>query len=299
MQQSPQVVADLNLAERIAHENYYQTVFRRFRRHRLGYISLLFLGVMLVLILLVPLISPYGANIVTREFSQPPSTAHWLGTDQAGRDMLTRVMTGAGVSLFVSLMATLISTAVGVVIGLTSGYFGGAYDSFIMRFTDVVMSFPYMLLILVAAAIFGPGMWNIIWIMGFVNWPGMARMVRSNVMSLRGVNYVQGAQVAGMPTPYILFKEILPNTIAPVLIYATSVMAQTMLDEAALSFLGMGVQRPTASLGNLLNVAQSFTILEDRVWMWLPPGIVTILLVVAVNFIGDALRDAFDPRNLQ
>ncbi len=287
------------LADKIAHENYYQTVFRRFKRHKLGYVSLIFLFITLILIIVVPRISPYGPNQITGSFRQAPSAAHWFGTDREGRDMLTRVFTGAGVSLFVAFLATLISSVVGVVLGLISGYFGGWFDTVIMRITDVVMSFPYMLLVLVAAAIFGPGMWNIILIMGFVNWPGMARMVRSNVMSLRKSNYVLGAQVAGMPNRYILFKEILPNTIAPVLIYATTVMAQTMLDEAALSFLGMGVQPPTASLGNLLNVAQSFSILENYVWMWLPPGILTVLLVVAVNFVGDALRDAFDPRNLQ
>ncbi|NCC84124.1 MAG: ABC transporter permease [Clostridia bacterium] len=290
---------DRSLAERISHETYYQTVFRRFRRHRPGFISLIFLGLMLLLIAVTPLLSPYGPNQITSAFSAMPSAEHWLGTDQVGRDMLTRLMTGSGISLFVALLATVVSTLLGVLLGLAAGYFGGWIDIIIMRVTDIVMSFPYLLLVLVAAAIFGPGMWNIVLILGFVNWPGMARLVRSNVMSLRGVNYVQGSQVAGMPTIYILFKEILPNTIAPVLIYATSVMAQTMLDEAALSFLGMGVQAPTASLGNLLNVAQSYTILETKPWMWLPPGLMTILLVVAVNFIGDALRDAFDPRNLQ
>ncbi len=189
-----------SLAEKIAHETYFQTVFRRFKRHKLGFVSLIFLAVMLVLIFLVPLFSPYDPNGLTSAFSAPPSAEHLLGTDQVGRDMLTRLFVGARVSLFVAFMATAIATAVGIVLGLVSGYFGGWIDIVVMRVTDMVMSFPYLLLVLVAAAVFKPGMWNIILILGFVDWPGMARLVRGNVMSLRQANYVQGSRVAGMPT---------------------------------------------------------------------------------------------------
>lgn len=166
-----------------------------------------------------------------------------------------------------------------------------------MRFTDMVMSFPYILLVLVAAAIFRPGLWNIILILGFVDWPGIARLVRGNVLSLRETNFVKGAIVAGMPVRHILFSEILPNTVAPILVYATSVLALSMLDEAALSFLGLGVQPPAASLGNMLNGAQSLTVLTKQPWLWLPPGILIVVLVMAINFIGDALRDALDPNS--
>ena len=132
-------------------------------------------------------------------------------------------------------------------------------------------------------------------ILGFVDWPGVARLVRGNVLSLRETNFVKGNVVAGMPLRHILFSEILPNTVAPILVYATSVMAISMLDEAALSFLGMGVQPPMASLGNMLNGAQSITVLTSQPWLWLPPGIMIVVLVVSINFVGDALRDAFDP----
>lgn len=165
----------------------------------------------------------------------------------------------------------------------------------IMRFTDMVMSFPYILLVLVSAAIFRPGLLNIILILGFVDWPGIARLVRGNVLSIREMNFIQGDRVAGMPKHYILFSEILPNTVAPILVYATSVIAISMLDEAALSFLGMGIQPPQSSLGNMLNGAQSISILTSKPWLWVPPGLMIILLVVSINFIGDALRDAFDP----
>lgn len=270
-------------------------VIKRFHKHKLAVVSLFFLLIMILLALLAPIISPYNPNQVSTSFSAPPSLKHWLGTDQIGRDMLSRLLYATRISLFVGLAATVISTIIGVILGLVAGYFGGMVDIIIMRITDTIMSFPYILLVLVAASIFGPGLWNIILILGFVDWPGAARLVRGNVLSLRESNFVKGNVVAGMPNRYILFSEILPNTIGPVLVYATSVFAISILDEAALSFLGMGVQPPTASLGNILNGAESITILTSKFWLWVPAGVLIILLVVSINFVGDALRDAIDP----
>lgn len=279
--------------------SYLRTVGRRFMRHKLGVISLYFLCVLVLLALLAPWITPYAPNKLAGKFSAPPSAQFLLGTDQVGRDVLTRLLYATRISLLVGFASTAIATAIGVVLGLVSGYFGGWVDMIIMRFTDMVMSFPYILLVLVAAAIFQPGLWNIILILGFVDWPGVARLVRGNVLSLRETAFVQADVVAGMPTRHTLFSEILPNTLAPILVYATSVVALSILDEAALSFLGMGVQPPTASLGNMLNGAQSITILTTKAWLWVPPGVLIILLVLSINFIGDALRDAVDPRNIR
>ncbi len=279
-------------------QSYFHTIGRRFLRHRLAVISLFFLTALILLALLAPVISPYDPNKIVGKFSAPPSAQFLLGTDQVGRDVLTRLLYATRISLLVGFASTAIATAIGVVLGLVSGYFGGWIDMIIMRFTDMVMSFPYILLVLVAAAIFQPGLWNIILILGFVDWPGIARLVRGNVLSLRETTFVQANIIAGMPTRHILFSEILPNTIAPILVSATSIIAISILDEAALSFLGMGVQLPTASLGNMLNGAQSITILTTKPWLWVPPGMVIILLVLAINFIGDALRDAVDPRNI-
>lgn len=278
-------------------ESYFQTVFRRFRRHRLAAVSLVILIILGAAALLAPVIAPYDPNEIVGGFSNAPDREFWLGTDQIGRDVFSRLLYAMRVSLLVGILATLISTAVGVVLGLIAGYFGKAADMIIMRFTDMVMSFPYILLVLVAASIFRPGMWSIILILGFVDWPGIARLVRGNVLSLRETNFVKGNIVAGMPLRHILFSEILPNTVAPILVYATSVLALSMLDEAALSFLGMGVQPPTASLGNMLNGAQSLTVLTKQPWLWLPPGLLIVVLVMAINFIGDALRDALDPNS--
>lgn len=280
-------------------ESYFQTVFRRFRKHHLAMGSLIILAVLGAAAILAPVIAPYDPDAIVGPFSGAPSAEFWLGTDQIGRDVLSRLLYAMRISLLVGVMATLISTVIGVLLGLLAGYFGGVTDMIIMRFTDMVMSFPYILLVLVAASIFKPGMWNIILILGFVDWPGIARLVRGNVLSLRETNFVKGNIVAGMPLRHILFSEILPNTVAPILVYATSVLALSMLDEAALSFLGMGVQPPTASLGNMLNGAQSLTVLTSQPWLWIPPGLLIVILVIAINFVGDALRDALDPNSEQ
>ena len=278
-----------------ANETYMQTVMRRFRAHHLAKISLVILVVVGLAALFAPVVAPYDPDAIVGTFSGAPCKEFILGTDQIGRDVFSRLLYATRISLLVGIRATVISTVIGVVLGLIAGYFGGVADMLLMRFTDMVMSFPYILLVLVAAAIFKPGLWSIILILGFVDWPGVARLVRGNVLSLRETNFVKGNVVAGMPLRHILFSEILPNTVAPILVYATSVMAISMLDEAALSFLGMGVQPPMASLGNMLNGAQSITVLTSQPWLWLPPGIMIVVLVVSINFVGDALRDAFDP----
>ena len=278
-----------------ANETYMQTVMRRFRAHHLAKISLVILVVVGLAALFAPVVAPYDPDAIVGTFSGAPCKEFILGTDQIGRDVFSRLLYATRISLLVGILATVISTVIGVVLGLIAGYFGGVADMILMRFTDMVMSFPYILLVLVAAAIFKPGLWSIILILGFVDWPGIARLVRGNVLSLRETNFVKGNVVAGMPLRHILFSEILPNTVAPILVYATSVMAISMLDEAALSFLGMGVQPPMASLGNMLNGAQSITVLTSQPWLWLPPGIMIVVLVVSINFVGDALRDAFDP----
>ncbi|MGN0778789.1 MAG: ABC transporter permease [Aristaeellaceae bacterium] len=275
----------------------WMPILRRFCRHRLAVVSLFVLTVLVVMAVLAPLIAPYSPTKPTGGFSKGPNAAHILGTDQVGRDVFSRLLYAMRVSLLVGFLATVNSTIIGVVLGLISGYVGGWVDKALMSLTDMVMSFPYILLVLVAAAIFEPGLWTIVLILGFVDWPGVARLVRGNVLSLRETNFVKSARTAGMPGRFILFSEILPNTLGPVLVYATSVFAISILDEAALSYLGMGVQPPTPSLGNMLGGAESLSILTTKPWLWLPAGLAVILLVTCINLVGDALRDALDPRN--
>ena len=275
-------------------ESYLHSIIRRFTYHKRGAFCFCLLAVFIVLAIIAPLIAPYEPTEISASFAAPPSAEHWLGTDQIGRDILSRLLYGMRVSLFVGVMATLVSTVIGTVLGLISGYFGGVADMIIMRIADMLMSFPYILLVLVSAMIVGPGMWNIILILGIVDWPGVARLVRGSVMEIRSSDFVHSSEIAGMPRRYILFSDIMPNIISPVLVFASSVMAQSILDESALSFLGMGVQPPQASLGNMLNDAQSLTVLTSMPWLWLPPGVMIILIVVCVNFVGDAFRDAID-----
>ena len=278
-------------------ESYGQMVWRRFRRHKLAMVSLVILILLGCMALFAPVIAPYAQNESAGPFGAAPSPDFWLGTDQIGRDVFSRLLYGMRVSLLVGILATVISTVIGVVLGLLAGYLGGFVDMVIMRITDVIMSFPYILLVLVAAAIFSPGMWSIILILGLVDWPGIARLVRGNVLNLRESNFVKSSILAGMSKGHILFSEILPNTIAPILVHATSVLALSILDEAALSFLGMGVQLPAASLGNMLEGAESLTVLTKQPWLWIPAGALIVILVMAINFVGDALRDAVDPNS--
>jgi len=271
--------------------------WKRFKKHKLAVLGLWFLAIVTICAIFASWIAPYGPNEITSSFSAAPTWQHWLGTDQVGRDVLSRVIYAARVSLAVGIGAVVISAVIGTVLGLVSGYFGGWVDGIIMRVTDMFMSFPYIMFILVVASIVGPGLTNIIIILGVLGWPGIARLVRGNVLAIKQSDYVKASIALGYKTPRILFKHILPNTVAPILIYATSGVAGAILDEAALSFLGLGVQPPEASWGNMLSSAQSITILTSQPWLWIAPGILTLLTVLSINYIGDALRDALDPRN--
>ncbi|MBA9088174.1 peptide/nickel transport system permease protein [Fontibacillus solani] len=271
--------------------------WRRFRKHKLAVAGLFVIGFLTLCAIFAPFLTPYDPTTVTESFGAAPSMQHWLGTDQVGRDQLTRLLYAARVSLAVGIGAILISAIIGTILGLVSGYFGGWVDNIIMRLTDIFMSFPYIMLILVVASIVGPGLVNIILILGVLGWPGVARLVRGNVLSVKESDYVKAGYVLGFSHTRMLFSHILPNVIAPILVYATSGVAGAILDEAALSFLGLGVQPPTPSWGNMLSSAQSLTVLTSQPWLWLPPGLMIILTVLAINFVGDALRDALDPKN--
>ncbi|WP_337100327.1 oligopeptide ABC transporter permease [Paenibacillus sp. YIM B09110] len=270
---------------------------RRFKKHKLGVAGVIIVSIMTLCAILAPLITAYDPTTVTDAFGEAPSLKHPLGTDPVGRDELSRLIYAARVSLSVGVGAILISAVIGTVLGLISGYFGGWIDNVIMRLTDIFMAFPYIMLILVVASIIGPGLTNIILILGFLGWPSVARLVRGNVLAIKQSDYVKAAVALGFRTPRILFRHILPNTVAPILIYATSGVAGAILDEAALSFLGLGVQPPTSSWGNMLSSAQSLTVLTSQPWQWVPAGVMIILSVLSINFIGDALRDALDPKN--
>lgn len=273
------------------------TFLKRFLDNKIAVTALVILLALVIAAVLAPLIAPYDPDEPVGEFTAAPSLTHPLGTDSIGRDMLSRLLYGMRVSILVGVAAALVSTVIGLAVGLVAGFFGRIIDSLLMATADMVLSFPFIMLVLVAAAIVGPGLTNIILIMGFVNWPATARLVRSLVLSIRKRDYVTADVVTGMPTGYMLLRSILPNAIAPVLINSTLIMAGSMLDEATLSFLGMGIQPPQASLGNMLNGTQTITVLSSQPWLWLTPGVAIVVLVMCISYIGDALRDAYDPQN--
>ena len=271
--------------------------WRRLSRHRLGMIGLGMLVVLVIAAVFAPLVA--GADPVIMDLklkNQPPSAEHILGTDAIGRDVWARLVYGARVSLSVGLVAVGIYTSIALVLGSISGYLGGHVDNVIMRFTDIIMCFPTFLLIITVAAVLPPNIFNIMVIIGIFGWPGMTRLIRGQFLSLRGRDFVIAAVAIGVPTRRIIFRHILPNVVGPVVVAATLGLAGAILTESSLSFLGLGVQQPTPSWGQTLTTAMQLPILENLPWRWLPSAVAIAFAVLSMNFFGDALRDAFDPR---
>jgi len=272
---------------------------KRFRRHKLAMIGLITLILLVLAAVFAPALSEHGyKELDLRSRYAAPSTEHWLGTDGTGRDVWVRLLMGGRVSLSVGLVAVSISSFIGVILGSLSGYYAGNVDSLIMRFTDMIMSFPPLVIIIVLVAVLEPSIYNSMIAIGLLSWPGLARLVRGQFLSLRQMEFVDAARCLGASSRRIIFVHVLPNVLGSVLVAATLNMSSAILMEAGLSFLGLGVQQPEPSWGNMLQQAQNFTILEQAPWMWLPPGIAIMLAVLSINFIGDGLTDALDPRQL-
>lgn len=273
------------------------TTWRRFRRHRLALVGLIILLLFSLAALLAPLITPQGRDHVDLDsILQPPSREYILGTDRAGRDVYTRLVYGARISMSVGLVAVLIAGSIGTIIGLVAGYFGGMSDNLLMRFTELVMTFPTFFAVIILVALIGPNVFNVMLVIGGLGWPGIARLVRGQILSLREMDYIIAARAIGAPGRRIMFVHMLPGVISYVMVAATLGIATAILTEAALSFLGLGVRIPTPTWGNMMNAAQSLDVLENNPWIWIPPGLAIGLAVLAANFVGDGLRDAVDPR---
>lgn len=270
--------------------------WKRFRRHRVAVISLAFLAFMGIAALLTPYISPYDPYAMNLpEANLGPSLRHPLGTDKLGRDTLTRVFVGGRVSIAVALAAVAISSSLGTVLGLVAGYRGGWVDTLIMRITDIFMAFPLFVLLIVLVSMLGPSARNVVLILGFFSWMGVARLVRGQVLSVMNQPYIEAANSTGVRTGRMIGRHVLPNSFVPIVVASTLGVANAMLSEAALSFLGLGIQPPTPSWGNMLNAAQSLQVLVNEPWVWIGPGLAIALTVLAINFLGDGLRDALDP----
>jgi peptide/nickel transport system permease protein len=271
---------------------------RAFVRHRLALAGGIVVLALALIAIFAPLLAPYDPNAIDLfATAQGPNRTHLLGTDDIGRDVLSRVIYGTRVSLSVGLVSVTIYVAIGMLLGSVSGYFGGWVDSTIQRFTDAVMCFPSLIIIIAAVAIIGPSIYNVMIVIGLLTWPGICRLVRGQILQLREREFVEAARALGASPARVIFAHLLPNTIAPITVAATFGVAAAILTEAGLSFLGLGVQPPTPSWGNMINTAQSAAVLQNMPWLWIPAGVMIALAVLSINFVGDGLRDALDPRS--
>jgi peptide/nickel transport system permease protein len=274
-----------------------QKTLRRFLRHRLAVIGLVVFIILVLLSVLAPLLTNLAPDAVDlRARSQGPSGQHWFGTDSIGRDTFSRTIYGGRISILVGLAAVAISARIGAILGALAGFSGGLVETLIMRFTDIIMAFPAIIIILVVAAMIGPGLINTILLIGLLNWPVPCRLVRSRFLSLREQEFMVAARAIGVTRQNQIVRHLLPNSLDVLIVFSSLGIANAILLEAGLSFLGLGIQPPTPSWGNMLNVASNVSIMEDYPWQWMPAGLAIILTVLAINFIGDGLRDALDPR---
>ncbi|HUT33075.1 MAG TPA: ABC transporter permease [Planctomycetota bacterium] len=267
---------------------------RRLVANRLAAVSVGFLLVLGLLALLAPLLAPYPYEAVNLpEALQPPSGTHWLGTDALGRDLLSRLLYGARISLAVGLVATLVSLVIGVSYGAIAGYVGGRTDNLMMRFVDVLYGLPFMFLVILIVMVAGRSLLNLFIALGAVQWLTTARIVRGQVMSLKEREFVEAARGLGAGPCRIIFRHIVPNLLGIVIVYATLNVPAVMLQEAFLSFLGLGVEHPMPSWGTL--IAEGARSMEVCPWLMVFPGVTFSLTLLSLNFLGDGLRDALDP----
>jgi peptide/nickel transport system permease protein len=267
----------------------------RFKQNRLALVGLCLIAGVAMLALFAPWLcprDPLAQNLIER--LRGPSGVYWLGTDDLGRDMLSRLLLGTRVSLSVGFVAVGIELVIGVTLGLCAGFYGGKLDAVIMRLVDVMLAIPTIFLILAVLAFLGPNIYNVMAVIGLTSWPGLARLVRGECLSIREREYIQAAYIAGISDIRILFVHLLPNVVAPILVSATLGVGGAILTESALSFLGLGVQPPAPSWGNILTIGRDY--LHIAWWLSVFPTAAILVTVLAFNLLGEGLRDVLDPR---
>ncbi|MBC7241323.1 MAG: ABC transporter permease [Anaerolineae bacterium] len=280
---------------RMRAESPWRIALRILVRNRVAMSGLAILVMMSLLAVLAPAIAPYDPDAVDILHQlEAPSKTHILGTDLYGRDIFSRILYGGRITLVVGLIAVGIAASIGIVLGLIAGFYGGAVDSIIMRLVDVLLAFPRILLALSIVGMLGPGLLNVMVAVGIAGITGYARLVRGSVLSAKENVYVEAARVVGCPDHIILRRHLLPNIIGPVIVLATLDVASAILSASSLSFLGLGVQPPTAEWGAMLNEGRQY--LRTAPWITLFPGLAIMISVLSINMLGDGLRDALDPR---
>ncbi len=278
-------------------QSYWRRVIKRFLKRRLAVIGAVFLVLLGIVVTIGPMLSPYSYDYQDFDLlgmPGPMSAEHWLGTDELGRDALTRLLHGGRVSLAVGLAGAMIAGIVGTLVGAISGFYRGVPDVILMRFTDVMMSIPTLPLVLLLSGLFRPSPPLLVAIVGILIWMGTARLVRSQFLALREREFIEAARALGASGPRLMFRHILPNAIGPITVASTLAVGSAIMLESALSFLGFGIQPPVPTWGNLLNSASSW--LSQAPWLAIPPGLLILFTVLSVNFLGDGLRDAMEPR---
>lgn len=267
----------------------------RFRRNRLALSGLVLVSGLFLVSLLAPWLAPFDPNFIDiQAILMPPSSIHLMGTDSLGRDVFSRIIFGSQISLKVGFVAVGLATVIGVFLGAVAGYYGGWVDNLLMRLVDLMLCFPTFFLILAVIAILEPSIWNIMIIIGLTGWMGVARLVRAEFLTLREREFVQAARALGARDGRIIFRHLLPNALAPVMVSATLGVAGAILTESALSFLGLGVQPPTPSWGNILTAGKDN--IEIAWWLSVFPGLAILITVMGYNLLGEGIREAIDPR---
>ena len=266
-----------------------------FVRNPLALIGAVLILAFVVVAVAAPWVAPYDPLTMDLLVPfEPPSLAHPLGTDNFGRDTLSRLIYGSRISLLVGIVVVGIASLLGTLLGLVAGFYGGWLDALIMRAVEIFYAFPFLVLVIAVIAVFGPSIFNVMWTLGLVSWPVYARLVRAQVLTLRETEYVEAARAAGGGPGRVMLRHILPNALTPILVTATFGIPEAILASAALGFLGLGVQPPTPEWGAMVSEAVTFIRLEPSLIIW--PGVAIMLVVMSFNFVGDALRDALDPR---
>lgn len=287
--------ADAELAALPAQQRF--PIAHRFMQNRLAVAGLIVIILFVIAAVFQPLLARYPYDeLLPGMRNTPPSSDHWMGTDRAGRDVYSRLIKGGQVSLAAGFAAVAIVMTIGVALGAIAGYFGGIIDAIIMRFTDILLSIPLILLLITAASLFRPSLRTTILVIGVSSWPGAARLIRGQFLHIRGQEFVTAARALGASPLRIMMRHVFPNTLAIIIVEATLWLSYAILLEASLSYLGLGVQIPTPSWGNMLQDGQR-ELLFGAWWLTAFPGLAIFLTVLAFNLMGDGLRDAFDPRH--
>lgn len=274
---------------------------KKFVQNKLAMISFVFLVIVAIISFLAPYITTADITRVNiGEMSLEPSSKHWLGTDKSGRDVFTRLLYGGRISLLVGLSCTLFVIFIGTLVGSVAGYFGGAVDNLLMRFTDFILNFPFLVFVIVINAIFFgkvSGLWVLIAVISLLYWGGIARIVRSKILAEKENEYIIAAVSIGCSPAKVIVKHLLPNVLSTIIVQATITFASMIVIESALSYLGFGVPQETPSWGNMLNSANEPDVLQFKLWIWMPPALIITMTILSINFIGEGLKDAFNPKS--